>query len=469
MEESIQRQHGEKLIQILAFTVVISVMSATMFNIVLSDISAQFQLSTAQVSWVSSAYMLIYAVGSAIYGKLADTYKLKNLLTFGLVFFALGSMIGLAAQAYWMVLLARALQAMGASVIPATGMIIPLRYFPPERRGRALGISATGLALGSALGPIVSAFVVSVVHWRWLFLMPLFTLLLLPFYRKYLDDERGQGGGNDWIGGGLLGSAVALLLLAVTNEAWLPGAAAACLLILFTIRIRKAAAPFIQPRLFRNQRYTLGLTIAFLASGIGYALPFLSPLLLSHANNLHPGWVGFAMVPAALASAALGRTGGKLADVRGNLFLYCTASSLLVICLVLLSSFAGAAPILISAFLIFGNVGQTFMQIALFNTISRTLPQEQSGVGMGLMSMLNFIANAVAAGIYSKLVDQDYAARWNPVNSYETASEYSNLYLALALLHVGIMIVYVVQFGKAARRSGDVDGERRNRRQQLES
>lgn len=92
METNIQPQPADNIIRVLAFTLVISVMSATMFNIVLPEIRADFQLSLSQVSWVTSAFLLIYAVGTVIYGKLADTYKLKNLLTFGLILFAFGSM-----------------------------------------------------------------------------------------------------------------------------------------------------------------------------------------------------------------------------------------------------------------------------------------------------------------------------------------------------------------------------------------
>ncbi|MFM1652868.1 MFS transporter [Brevibacillus sp. B_LB10_24] len=451
METEVPQQTGEKLIRILAFTTVISVMSATIFNIVLPEISAEFQLSLAQVSWVSAIYMLIYAIGSVTYGKLADTFKLKNLLTFGLIILAAGSLIGLAAQTFWMVLAGRILQAVGASVIPATAMLIPIRYFPPERRGRALGISATGLALGSALGPIISAFVASLLHWRWLFCIPLLMLFTLPFYRKYLNDEHGKPGRIDWIGGGLLAGAVAMLLLSVTNGTWILAAAGLILFVLFAVRINAAAEPFVQPRLFRNRHYTLGLLIAFLAGGIGYALPFLSPQMLAYVNQLPAGMVGFAMVPAAVTSALLSRKGGKLADEKGNPFLFYTASVLLFICFVLLSSFAGIAPVFIAVFLIFGNVGQTFLQIALSNTISRTLPREQAGVGMGLLSLLNFIAAAISAGMYSKAVDLGAKVHWNPANSHQDAFVFSNIYFVLAVLYLGILLLYYLQFGRAAR------------------
>ncbi|UUZ97746.1 MFS transporter [Paenibacillus sp. P25] len=436
----------------MAFTLVISVMSATMFNIVLPEIAADFQLSFSQVSWVSSAFLLIYAVGTVIYGKLADIYKLKNLLTFGLVFFALGSIIGLSAQSYGMVLLGRSLQAVGAAVIPATAGIIPVRYFPPESRGRALGISMTGLAIGGAAGPVVAALVISTVHWRWLFCMPLFTLLALPSYRKYFSDEPGKPGTIDWLGGGLLAGTVALLLLSITSGGWPAAASGLVLFLLFTARIRTAKDPFIQPGLFRSKGYTLGLAVAFLATGIGYSLPFLSPQSLTHVNRLAPGLVGLAMVPAAVTTAVLGRKGGKLADAKGNAYLFFAASSLLIVCFLLLSCFAGIPPVFIALFLILGNVGQSFIYIALSNAISRSPPKEQSGIGMGLLSMLNFIAGAVSAGIYSKAVDYGVGASWNPLHAFPGASVYSNIYLVLAALHAGILLLYYFQFGKEKRK-----------------
>ncbi|GAE09775.1 hypothetical protein JCM10914_6162 [Paenibacillus sp. JCM 10914] len=276
LESVVQQQPSEKIIVVLAFTLAISVMSATMFNIVLPEIMVEFHLSLSQVSWVTSAYLLIFAVGTVIYGKLADTYKLKNLLTFGLAVFALGSIIGLSAHHYWVVLLGRIFQAVGSAVIPATAAIIPVRYFPQESRGRALGIVMTGGAIGTALGPAIAALVVSLVHWRFLFFMPLLILLTVPYYRKYLTDAPQGKGKMDWLGCGLLAGSAALLLLAITNTSWIQALGCLILLVLFTVRIHSIPEPFIKPNLFKSKRYSLGLTIAFLATGIGYSLPFLS-------------------------------------------------------------------------------------------------------------------------------------------------------------------------------------------------
>jgi DHA2 family metal-tetracycline-proton antiporter-like MFS transporter len=123
-----EQQHREKLILVLAFALVISVMNSTMFNMAIPTITKEFGLLPSQAGWIVTGYIIVYAIGSVMYGKLADRYKLKNLITIGLVFFAMGSMIGFTAASFKMIVAGRILQAMGASVMPATSMIIPTRY-----------------------------------------------------------------------------------------------------------------------------------------------------------------------------------------------------------------------------------------------------------------------------------------------------------------------------------------------------
>ncbi|MEW9671080.1 MFS transporter, partial [Ammoniphilus sp. 3BR4] len=255
----------------------------------------------------------------------------------------------------------------------------------------------------------------------------------------------------DWVGGGLLAATVTLLLLGVTSGTWWFPIFGLLALVMFIVRIRSVSEPFVQPELFTNKSYTLRLTISFLISGIGFSLYFLSPLLLAHVHQLPPNWIGFAMVPAAVASAILGKKGGKLADLKGNSYLFFVASGSLLTCFVLLSTFTGISPVFIAIFLIFGNVGQTFMMISLSNSVSMTLQKGQAGVGMGLLAMSNFISGGMASGVYGKVVDLGSYVHWNPANIYPNGLIYSNIFLVLAVLHVGILLLYYFQFGKTTR------------------
>ncbi|WP_169082016.1 MFS transporter [Paenibacillus sp. PL91] len=438
---------GLILMRLMMFTVMMSSMSALMFNVVLPQISKEFHLTLAEVSWLSSAYTLIYAFGTVTYGKLADRFQLKSILTFGLTLFAVGSLIGLVSQTFWFALLGRCIQSAGAAAVPAVALIIPVRYFSPEKRGSALSMTAIGIALGSALAPVVSALVVSFASWRFLFLPSLLILLLLPLYRKYLEHEQKEAPRKfDWLGGSLLAVSVTLILLGATNRAWLYVVFGLAALTLFIVTIRNTTDAFIHPQLFQNKRYSIGLALSFLISGIGISLYFLTPILFSEVHQLSSNWIGFAMVPAAAASAILGRKGGKLADLKGNSYLFSAASGLLITCFALLSIFTGILPLWISFFLIFGNVGQSFLQIAMSNSISRSLPKDQIGVGMGLFSMISFIAQGIAAGVYGIIAEQGSSVHWNPLNVGTSGHLFSNIYFVLAILHVGILLLYRTQF-----------------------
>ncbi|MGN7457036.1 MFS transporter [Paenibacillus pasadenensis] len=403
--ETEPRPGAERLIGVLAFTMAISSMSAMMFTIVLPEMKAEFGLSLSQVSWMMTGYMLIYAIGSAIYGKLADLFRLKNLLTFGLSLFIIGSFIGLVSSSYGAVLAGRLIQSAGAAVVPAAAMIIPIRYFPPAVRGRALGMTASALALGNAIGPIFAALVVSTLHWRWLFCAPLLVLLTLPLFRRYLVDEPAKGGSLDLAGGLLLAGSSASLLLALTEWSLWYAAAGLVLALLLALRLRTAREPFLRPALFRIPAYRQGLLLMMLAMVSGYALPFLTPQLLSSVHELSPGVIGFAMVPAAGLAALLGRAAGRLADRKGNAYVFYVAASLLLTFFGLMALLAGASPWIAGGALVLGQLGQTMLQISLMNSVSRTLPSDQAGAGMGLVSLLNFLTGAAAGAAFSRLLD----------------------------------------------------------------
>ncbi|MFL0574189.1 MFS transporter [Priestia megaterium] len=447
--DSIEKRKG-KLILILAVAMVISVMNSTMFNIALPTITNEFHLQPSQAGWIVTGYIVVYAIGSVMFGKLADKYKLKNLLTVGLLIFALGSLVGFLAPNFWFVLAGRIMQAMGASVMPATSMIIPTRYFTPETRGRALGITSSATAFGTAIGPIIAGLVTNFISWHYLFVISLLILLTIPFFRVFLDNEEGKmKNKTDLIGAFLLAGTLAFLLLAITQGSFLLAFIGIVLFLLFLWRIRVAQNPFIQGSLFKNRSFSAGLLVSALSSGIGFGIPYLTPLLLQGVNGLSPLLSGLVMFPGAVLAAILGRKGGKLADQKGNGFVAYTALLCFFVGYGILSIIAGASPYFIMIVLIFAYVGQTFIQIALGNTVSRSLPKEQAGVGMGIFMMMNFIAGATATTLISKALEIKGANfKINPLSLNYNSLNYSNIYAVLAILIVIVTFIYMMNFRK---------------------
>lgn len=275
------------------------------------------------------------------------------------------------------------------------------------------------------------------------------SLLTLPVYRKYLNDgESGQAGPIDWLGGLLLAGAVTAILLALTNGSFPSALAGVLMLILFILRIRSAAAPFIHPDIFRNKQYSIILMITFCITAISFSSPYLIPQLLALVNGLSPAYIGIVMLPAAIVTTVLGRKGGKLADEHGNPRLVYIAAALLGIGFLCLSSAAGGSAVLVSLSLIFCVLGQSFMQVAMSNTASQRLTPEQTGVGMGLFSMLTFISAATSTAILGKVLDAGASAAFNPIPKNQASFVFSNIFVVLAVLVVAVSVVYYVQFGR---------------------
>jgi DHA2 family metal-tetracycline-proton antiporter-like MFS transporter len=417
------RSNGNRLLIVLFFTLILSVMNATMFNVALPEIRSEFHLTSATVGWVLSGYIVMYAIGSVTYGKLADGIPLKTLLTFGLIIVALGSAFGLFAQAFWMVMVGRILQSVGASVIPAVAMLIPVRYFEPAQRGRALGMVSTGLATGTAIGPIVAGTIASVFDWRWLFLLPVLMLGTLPFYYKYLQAEELKATRMDWFGGAWLAGTIVCLLLAITKSSWLLAGAGAAFAALLVMRTARAETPFLARSLFANGKYVRALVLAFLTTGLIFVLPFTMPLLLHDLHGLQVGQIGLVMAPGAVVAALLGRRVGRMVDERGNVVVFMLAAGSMVVAFTALAVGVAWHVVLLAVLLVVTSVGQVGIQVSMSNTVAGTLPREMAGLGMGMFSMMNFISGAMATTLIGKLVAL-----------HDVAWMYRAIFIALAAL-----------------------------------
>lgn len=399
------QQTGKRVVPLLGFMLLFSVMNVTMFNVAVPDIAKDLGLAPSLAGWVITGYAMIYAIGSLVYGKLADLFPLKTLMTIGISLFAVGSLIGFFSEGFTWLLVGRLVQSAGASSVPALAMIIPARYFPLERRGAVMGVVASFIAFSSGVGPIVGGFISGALTWKYLFLLPIGTLLVLPFLRKALPNEQRREGSIDAVGAGLLAASIAALMLGITTGSIWYVVSFVVLLVLFITKSRKARDPFISMSLFTEGPFRYAIAAAFLTASTGFSMMLVVPLMLKSMFNLTVEEIGFVLFPAAMAAALFGRVGGKWTDRFGSIPMMLTAASLMVIGFLALSIFSSVAPWVVAFCLIFPNVGFIFMQSSQSKLVSMLLPREKIGAGMGMFSLANFMSGAIGGSVATKAVD----------------------------------------------------------------
>ncbi|MFZ4453292.1 MFS transporter [Salibacterium aidingense] len=434
----------KRLIQLLCILIPFSAMNIMMFNVALSNISEELNVSLSATSWVVTIFGIVYAIGALVYGKLADLYGIKKLALFGVITFSIGSTVGLASQDFYVLIVSRLLQGMGASSIPTLSMLIPVRFVQKERRGRALGIVASTLAFSGAVGPIIGGFIVGAWHWKALFLFSLAIVCTLPFVYKWIPTENlKKENPHNYIGVGLLIITIITFMLSITMLNLLLLFISMSAFLVFMIHQKNSVIPIIPLTLFRKRDYRRGIIMGGINAAVNFGVLLITPLLFSQVYHLNETWIGVLLFPGAISAAFLGYAGGNLIDYKGNRFVMSLSICLTSVGLIALSYFSGYSAIGVSICLIFTSTGYIFMQPTLVNWVSSTFESNESGVGMGVYSLNNFLSTAVSGAIASTMLDRISQVPIIPFASYGSSGAYSNVYFIFFVLTlVNVLLLY---------------------------
>jgi DHA2 family metal-tetracycline-proton antiporter-like MFS transporter len=457
MEGSVHEQaplsptiNAGKTLPWLIYLVFFAVLNETVFNVSTPAISKAFALTPSGVSWVMTSFIVFFAMGSVIFGRLSDIFSIRRLILIGIFMYAGASAAGFAVQSiYGGVVTARAIQGAGASALPALIMVIIARYFPAEERGRVFGTITSVVAFAAGVGPVIGGLVSGTLGWPFLFAIPLLTLISIPFLVRQLPSEKRREGGVDIFGAFLVAIGITALIFFLSFSSWYFLAASAAAIAVLVIHVRRTPNPFIQPSLFRNLRFRAGMIAGFLVFSASIGIIFLIPLMFTALRGLSTREIGLLMFPGAISGVVFGRLGGNLADRRGNRPVMGIGILLLVVSLLLISFLLGLSPWLVSAGLLLTYIGFTLIQTALINSVSQTLDMRETGTGMGLFNLVTFISAAVGTALVARVL----ASGWfdfplNPFITEAKAFGYSNLMLAFAVVIVAGGLIYFARYGK---------------------
>ena len=139
-------------------------------NVALPAIAEEFKMDAVLLSWIPTSYLLATAVSLVPFGRLADIYGRKKVYTYGIFFFTLFSFLCTIASSASLLIFFRILQGVGSAMIFATGIAMLTSVFPPQKRGRVLGINVAAVYIGLSLGPFLGGFLTQHLTWRAVFL-----------------------------------------------------------------------------------------------------------------------------------------------------------------------------------------------------------------------------------------------------------------------------------------------------------
>jgi EmrB/QacA subfamily drug resistance transporter len=346
---------------LILFNVCIATFMATLdssiVNISLPTISAFFSVSINSVQWTVTAYLLAISSLLLVWGRISDLYSRKYLFAAGLAVFTLGSMLCGMAGSFPMLVAARVLQAIGASITMALVNGIVTSIFPPTERGKALGIVGTVVAVGSLAGPSLGGLLVHVASWRAIFYVNLpfgvlgvvLTFLLLPESVKRTDV-----GAFDVKGAFLFVTSILLLflgLLSLQDGLLSVGWAVAMVLmaVVFLVLFLRLEArhpnPLLDLKLFRNTVFSSSLATAYLTFVAMFSYLFFMPFYLQDVLELPVLTAGLVMSVYPLTTGIVSPISGSISDRYKKVPLTLIGLSITTLALAWVSSLVASAPI----------------------------------------------------------------------------------------------------------------------------
>lgn len=169
-------------------------------NVALPAIQKELNLTAVQLSWIATAYLLAVAVGLVPAGKIGDIYGRKKVFATGLFVYTVGSGMAILTSSASMLIGLRFIQGLGASMFVTTGMAILTSIFPPNRRGRVIGIYVSAVYVGLSVGPFAGGLLTNSFGWRSIFAIMLpFGLLCLGLTIRYLRENGAASPARNWI------------------------------------------------------------------------------------------------------------------------------------------------------------------------------------------------------------------------------------------------------------------------------
>jgi drug resistance transporter, EmrB/QacA subfamily len=326
----------------LVFGFFMSLLDTTIVNIAIPTIQANLKTNLDTVSWILTAYNLIFAVLLVTLGRFADQYGRKRMVMISMVIFSAGSLLCALAGTMgsatgtssinWLIAF-RVLQGVGGAGLNPISLAIIIAVFPPQKRGAAIGVWGALSGLASAIGPVLGGFLVETFDWRYIFLINLpFCVVGLIMVALFVPETSNPKVSKhiDVLGIIFLSIAIFCLVLAITQgNSW--GwtsiitlslyAGAVLAFIIFVLVEMRQQEPIIDFHLFKTISFT-GANITMFLFGLAIQGQFLIMVLFfQNALGFDQLHAAYAILPAPLTAFLISIIGGRFSRRINSFYL----------------------------------------------------------------------------------------------------------------------------------------------------
>lgn len=433
-------KHSDRILITLSIMLatVMQSLDTTIANVALPHMQGGMGATQEQISWVLTSYIVAAAIFTPLTGFLGDYLGRRRLFIGSVIGFTVASMLCGAAQTLPQIILFRLLQGVfGASLVPLSQSIL-LDTYPPEKHGSAMAMWGMGVMVGPILGPSLGGWLTEYYNWRWVFYINLpFGILAWLGLTLYLKENKLKSGKHfDLIGFAFLSIAIGTSQLFLdrgesldwlnSNEIIIEGVIALLCLYLFIGHILTSHTPFLEPAMFKDRNFSVGLMFIFIIGIILLATMALMPPYMQSLLNYPVIDVGLLLAPRGLGTMAamllVSKVSGKI-DARYQIFLGLTLTSYSLWLMTLFNANIGSSEIITTG--VIQGLGLGFIFVPLSTLTFATLSPQYRNDGTALFSLLRNIGSSIGISIVMTKLAQNtqmnHAAYANFITPFNTS------------------------------------------------
>lgn len=395
------------VLSIMVSTTFMATLDSSIVNVALPTMARGLKVTSGEIAWVVSAYLIAISASILIFGRLGDIKGQSKIFKIGIIIFTTGSALCSLTNSFSFLILARIIQAVGSAGMMANSQGIITRTFPPTERGRALGLNGTFVALGSLVGPALGGLILSFASWKYLFWInvPIGIVIYILSFKLLPSKEQNTANKVD-IKGAILFILFVIPLFAALEEVQVAGlqnllvivflAISIISFVLFILAERKHQTPLLQLKIFKNMWFSISLICAFLSFISIFVSIIILPFYLQDILKMSPGGAGLYMTIYPLVMATVAPISGHISDKIGSEILTLIGLIVMSVGLIFMSTLnENPSFVIMGIYIVMMSLGNGLFQSPNTSLIMSTVKKEYLGIGGSVNALVRNLGMAV--------------------------------------------------------------------------
>ncbi len=398
------------ILGIVSTTSFMSTFLISAVNIALPAIEKSFDLNAVALSWVITSFLLSTGMVLLPAGRWADLTGVRRLFKWGVVSFTASTVLcAMAPSGLWLIVF-RFLQGIGAALVSSTGPAILVSAFPPQYRGRVLGISVSAVYLGLAFGPFFGGMLTQQLGWYsifWVSSLLGVIVIFITFCYLGTDSQLPPRAERKVKLKGVFLYMLGLVTLVYGSgqipglKGWLLMGAGALFLVFFWQVESRSPKPVFNTQLFtRNRLFAFSNLAALINYSATFAIIFLLSLYLQKVQMFSPQKAGTILIAYPIMMALFSPMAGRLSDRVQPRYLASIGMSMCAVTLLAFAFLTATTPVwIIVGLLIWVGLGFALFSSPNMNTIMGSVDKSRYGVASGTAATMRVVGQMVSMTI----------------------------------------------------------------------